>query len=205
MAGPLIERMSRVDTAWLRMDTPANLMMIVGVWLIEPTLSVAEARLRVAERLLQYDRFRQKVVEDAVGAQWVEDTHFDIDAHVVPETLEPQAGQTPLDALKDRVADLSATPLDMRRPLWQIHLVENLEDGRSALVVRVHHCIADGIALISVMLSITDGGKAPPKRKRRQAEGAEHDWLGEALIKPMADLTIKAIGLTGEVWPSRSS
>jgi len=197
MAGPLIERMSRVDTAWLRMDTPANLMMIVGVWLIEPTLSVAEARLRVAERLLQYDRFRQKVVEDAVGAQWVEDTHFDIDAHVVPETLQPEAGQTPLDALKDRVADLSATPLDMRRPLWQIHLVENLEDGRSALVVRVHHCIADGIALISVMLSITDGGKAPPKRKRRQTEGAEHDWLGEALIKPMADLTIKAIGLTG--------
>ena len=40
-------RMSPVDTAWLRMDTPANLMMIVGVWLIEPTLSVAEARQRV--------------------------------------------------------------------------------------------------------------------------------------------------------------
>ncbi|MDZ7814259.1 MAG: wax ester/triacylglycerol synthase family O-acyltransferase [Ideonella sp.] len=181
MAGPLIERMSRVDTAWLRMDTPANLMMIVGVWLIEPSLSVAEARQRVAERLLQYDRFRQKVVEDAVGAQWVEDTHFDIDAHVVPETLHPADGQTPLEALKDRVADLSATPLDMRRPLWQIHLVENLEEGRSALVVRVHHCIADGIALISVMLSITDGGKAPPKRKRRERDGAEHDWLASCI------------------------
>ena len=66
-----VERMSRVDTAWLRMDTEANLMMIVGVWLIEPQLAMADLRERVETALLKYQRFRQKVVEDTMGAQWV--------------------------------------------------------------------------------------------------------------------------------------
>ena len=87
-----VERMSRVDTAWLRMDTEANLMMIVGIWLIEPQLSLADLRERVESSLLKYGRFRQKVVEDALGAQWVDDDHFDIAAHVVPEKLELGAG-----------------------------------------------------------------------------------------------------------------
>jgi hypothetical protein len=60
------ERMSRVDTAWLRMDTDANLMMIVGIWMLEPELSLGELRARVEGSLLLYDRFRQKVVEDAM-------------------------------------------------------------------------------------------------------------------------------------------
>jgi len=98
--------MSRVDTAWLRMDTEANLMMIVGVWLVEPQLSLADLRARVEERLLKYPRFRQKVVEDALGAQWVDDDHFDLAAHVVPEKLEVAAGHAPLEALKSYVGDL---------------------------------------------------------------------------------------------------
>src|SRR5579862_2781704 len=92
-----VERMSRVDTAWLRMDTEANLMMIVGVWLIEPQISMADLRERVETGLLKYHRFRQKVVEDALGAQWVDDDHFDIAAHVVPEKLELSRGLAPMD------------------------------------------------------------------------------------------------------------
>jgi len=88
-------------------------------------------------------------------------------------------------------------PLDRAHPLWRIHLVEDYEGG-SALVVRIHHCIADGIALISVMLSITDGGKSPPRRKQRQAqEDGEHDWIADYLLKPAADLAVKAIGVYG--------
>ncbi len=190
------ERMSRVDTAWLRMDNDANLMMIVGVWLVEPELRLDEVRQRVEERLLKYDRFRQKVVEDAMGAHWVEDGTFDIADHVVPETLVVAKGQSPLQALKARVGHLAATSLNPDRPRWEIRLVEQLEPGRSAIIMRIHHCIGDGIALTSVMLSITDGGKPPPERKHREPEG-EHDWLAD-LIKPVTDLTIKAIGLTGE-------
>ena len=194
-----VERMSRVDTAWLRMDTEANLMMIVGVWLIEPRISMADLRERVGTSLLKYHRFRQKVVEDALGAQWVDDDHFDIAAHVVPEKLELARGQAPLDALKTYVGDLCSSPLNPSRPLWQFHLFEDFETGRSALVARIHHCIADGIALISVMLSITDGGKEPPARKQRdeEAEG-EHDWIADYLLKPAADLAVKAIGMYGK-------
>jgi diacylglycerol O-acyltransferase / wax synthase len=193
------ERMSRVDTAWLRMDTEANLMMIIGVWLVEPTLTLDDLRGRVEATLLLYDRFRQKVVEDAMGANWVEDGSFDIADHVVAEDLDVPAGQTPLEALKARVGELAATPLDAGRPLWELRLVENLEPGRSAIVTRIHHCIGDGIALTSVMLSITDGGKPPPVRKpRSNGHDTEADWFTDTLLKPVTDLTIKAIGMTGE-------
>ena len=192
-----VERMSRVDTAWLRMDTEANLMMIVGVWLIEPRLSLADLRERVGTALLQYGRFRQKVVEDALGAQWVDDDHFDLAAHVLPEQLELSNGQSPLDGLKHYVGELASQPLNPSRPLWQFHLFEDFETGRSALVARIHHCIADGIALISVMLSITDGGKSPPARRKRDAEAEENDWIADYLLKPASDLAVKAIGVYG--------
>jgi WS/DGAT/MGAT family acyltransferase len=193
-----VERMSRVDTAWLRMDTEANLMMIVGVWLVGPQLSMADLRERVETSLLKYNRFRQKVVEDTLGAQWVEDDQFDIAAHVVPEKLELAPGQSALDALKAYVGELTTQPLDPSRPLWQFHLFEDIETGRSALVARIHHCIADGIALISVMLSITDGGKAPPALSKREVEhGGEHDWIADYLLRPAADLAVKAIGVYG--------
>jgi hypothetical protein len=58
-------------------------------------------------------------------------------------------------------------PLDDRRPLWDVRLVERY-DGGSALMVRFHHCIADGLALIAVMHSLVDGCMDPPQRTRRK-------------------------------------
>jgi len=193
------ERMSRVDTAWLRMDTDANLMMIVGVWLLTPRLSLADLSER-ARSLLVYSRFRQKVVEDAIGANWVEDTAFDIGHHVQREALRRHAGEKPLDALKRRVAELAATPLDPSRPRWHFLLIDDLDSQHSALVSRIHHCIGDGIALTSVILSIADGGKAPPKSQRTEAHADDDtgDWLNDAVIKPFTDLAAKAIGIYGK-------
>ena len=192
-----IERMARVDTAWLRMDTDANLMMIVGVWLLQPSLRHEDLCRRVENSLLKYRRFRQRVVEDAMGANWVEDERFDIAHHVQREVLKPRRGQSSQQALEQRVGELAATPLDPARPLWQMQLVEDLAAGQSALIVRIHHCIADGIALISVMLSITDGGKPPPERKRVAKEQEESDGWADALVKPLTDLTLKAISMYG--------
>jgi diacylglycerol O-acyltransferase / wax synthase len=204
----MTERMSRVDTAWLRMDSDANLMMIVGVWLLAPLISVAEVRERAGASLTAYRRFKQKVVQDAAGASWVDDDRFDITHHVQRELLEPHAGEPPLDALKRRVADLAATPLDPSRALWQWHLVEDLDGEHSALISRIHHCIGDGIALMSVMLSVADGGKPPPLRKPRaeQDDPVEGlDWLAQAVLKPFnmaatqaGNLAVKSIGLTGK-------
>ena len=75
------ERMSRVDTAWLRMDGRANLMMTVGIWLLRPAPAHAALRDRLESKLLPYARFRQKVVQEAVLSYWVEDDDFDIERH----------------------------------------------------------------------------------------------------------------------------
>ena len=197
------QRMSRVDTAWLRMDNDVNLMMIVGVWLLTPAITLEALRERIADKLLKYDRFRQKAVPDAMGAAWVDDPAFDIAQHVVPHKLARRQGRSERESLQALCGELAATPLDPSRPLWQFHFIESYEGG-SAIVARIHHCIGDGIALISVMLSITDGGADPPKRRRNlaaEAQGQEKDpdtdWLGDAVLKPLTDLTVKAIGMYG--------
>lgn len=195
------ERMSKVDTAWLRMDSASNLMMIVGVWILKPGVSYQAVCERVEERLLQYPRFGQLVQQDAAGATWVKDQDFDIKRHVVVEKLARSARQSDQQALQDRLAELAMRPLDARRPLWQFHLVENY-DGGSALMVRIHHCIADGIALISVTQSMVDGGSKPPQRRARTAQHggleAAEEWLADTLIKPLTDVTVKALGAAGD-------
>ncbi len=196
------ERMSKVDTAWLRMDTPSNLMMIVGVWQLTPGVSHAAVCERMETSLLKYARFRQRVMEDAAGATWVEDRYFDVKNHVIAEKLPKAARGREQEVLQDRVAELAMQPLDRKRPLWQIHLVEDYTgpDGvrGSAMIVRIHHCIADGIALISVTMSLVDGGAAPPERRKKETGGGAEDWIADALLKPFTDLTVKALGAAGD-------
>lgn len=192
------ERMSRVDTAWLRMDNDVNLMMIVGVWLLTPAITLEALRERIADKLLHYDRFRQRAEMDALGALWVHDEAFDIAQHVVLEPLDSTHHGSERAALQARVGELAGTPLEPSRPLWQFHLVPEYEGG-SALIARVHHCIGDGIALISVMMAITDGGAKPPVRTPRETEpdAQDVDWLTDAVLKPLTDITVKAIGMYG--------
>ncbi|HEY2558240.1 MAG TPA: wax ester/triacylglycerol synthase family O-acyltransferase [Caldimonas sp.] len=190
------ERMSRVDTAWLRMDNDVNLMMIVGVWLLRPKIAYETLCRRVKEKLLRYERFGWVVVRDVDGAKWCTDDDFDIHRQVVREKLKRRRGQSERAALQERVGALAATPLDPDRPLWEFRLIEDYEGG-SALVARVHHCIGDGIALISVMLSITDGGSDPPLRTRRSrgGEAGGGDWLADLVLKPLDGLSTKAAAL----------
>jgi WS/DGAT/MGAT family acyltransferase len=205
MLGISGERMSKVDTAWLRMDSDSNLMMINGVWTLSPGITWQALCERVEQRLLQYPRFHQRVIEDAAGATWVEDRNFDIAAHVLREKLPRRKGHSMQRALQDRVGELAMQPLDPRRPLWQMHLIEDFvgDDGQpgSALIVRIHHCIADGIALISVTMSLVDGGAEPPRRKPRSkadAAATAEDWIADMLIKPFTGLTVKALDLAGD-------
>ena len=67
------ERMSPVDTAWLRMDRPNNLMMITGVMALAGPVNVKALEKALAERMLAHKRFRQRAVQDASGAYWVDD------------------------------------------------------------------------------------------------------------------------------------
>ena len=189
------ERMSKVDTAWLRMDGAANLMMIVGVWVVRPGISHHDLARRLQERLLQYPRFIQTAVEDAVGASWVPDPHFDLSNHLVTEVLPAHAHGQEQAALQQRLGELCMQPLSKRHPLWQFHLVESYRGG-SAILVRIHHCIADGMALIAVTQSLVDGG-APPPQRQHATEG-QHDWLADYFFKPLTDITIKAMTTASE-------
>ena len=84
-------------------------MMIIGFWLLEPKLTLAELTERIQTALLAYPRFRQKVVENDAGAAWVDDEAFDIGHHVTREALRHKHGEAPLEALKRRVAGSYST------------------------------------------------------------------------------------------------
>ena len=193
------ERMSKVDTAWLRMDSPVNLMMIVGVWILRPGITREALAQRVQEKLLPYRRFLQTPRQDATGAHWAEDTGFSLDRHVVTHRLERRKGQSERAALQARAGMLAMVPMNPAHPLWQFELIEDY-DGGSALIARIHHCIADGIALISVMMSLVDGGNEPPRRKSRPRKAgleAAEDWVADTLIRPFGDIAARALDAAG--------
>ena len=166
------QRMSRVDTAWLRMDNDVNLMMIVGVWLLQPAISYQALCERIEDKLLKYPRFRQKVVQDTMGASWVHDDEFDLHRHLVQEKLPLAAAKgrgkskaasvSERTALQARAGELAHTALDHAHPLWQFHFIPHY-DGGTAIICRIHHCIGDGVALNSVMMSIADDGEQDRK------------------------------------------
>jgi WS/DGAT/MGAT family acyltransferase len=193
------ERMSTVDTAWLRMDSEGNLMMIVSVLLFEKPMDLARLKRTLEANLLQpYRRFRSAVVQDLTGIWWQEQ-EVDLDDHVIPLRLEP-AKPGNKDALEGLVSTLSATKLDPDRPLWQMHVVDGCigEDGkmRQAVIVRIHHCIADGIALVGVLLSMFD--KTPDAQERVPLAPRErHDdnpWT--ELLNPVTKATITTINMS---------
>ena len=154
------EPMSRVDTAWLRMERPTNPMMITGVLMFDEPISLAALRRTVRDRFLSYARFQQKAVQGAAGWHWQTDPDFDLDWHV---RLSGLPGRGDKRALERFASQLASSPLDPHRPMWQFHLVERYHGG-SAVVARIHHCYADGIALVQVLLSMTDTErKATPR------------------------------------------
>lgn len=146
------EPLAGADVAWLRMEQPTNLMMITGVLMFDKPLGFDTFKEVVEERMLIYDRFRQRVRNRRGSPYWEFDPYFDIDRHVHRTALPGAGGKAELQEL---TSDLMSTPLDFSKPLWQMHLVENYNGG-GAVIIRLHHCIGDGIALIHVMISLAD-------------------------------------------------
>ncbi len=170
------ERMRGVDHAWLRMDEPANLMMINGLLFFDDPLDLAEVRRVLEERFVTIPRFCQRVVRTAKRRRlsWQEDPDFDITAHVVEEVL-PAPGDDA--SLRNLVSGWMSSPLDRSRPLWMCHLIQNYQGG-SALLWRLHHCLGDGMVLMLVLLSMTE--LAPPRKA-----GAQGD---EEAVNPLRSL-----------------
>jgi diacylglycerol O-acyltransferase / wax synthase len=198
-------KMSTVDTAWLRMDSEGNLMMIVGVSMLNKPVSVEGLRHALETRFLVYSRFRSRVVTDLSGSWWQEQ-EVDMDDHVIHTALaSPKKGASNKPDLQALVGKLSQQPLDPEKPLWQMHLVDNChgEDGqvRQALIVRIHHCIADGVALVGVFMSMFDKSadhEQPAPSPRAAAAAEENPW--EQIMLPVTAASIKAIDLSSTMF-----
>lgn len=202
---PAREQISHVDTAWLRMDRPNNLMQIVGVMIFEGPVDFARVRETIAARLLRYRRFRQKAVVEGGSAWWEDDAAFDLDAHL-RHVILPPPGDT--RTLQKYVAQLTSTALDPQRPRWEMQVVETAS-GDSALIARIHHAIADGIALIGVLLSLTDARPdAPPEQAlppwQEAVETEDASGPGEMFWRytfaPLGAAALSAIRLSGNLW-----
>jgi WS/DGAT/MGAT family acyltransferase len=187
------ERISGVDTAWLRMDHPTNLMMIVGVWVFEGRIDLRAVKRTIASRFLAFRRFRQKAVQDAAGAWWEDDEEFDIDRHVEQVALPGKRGKHELENLTSKLA---STPLDPARPLWHFHVIDDYQGG-SALILRIHHCYADGIALVQVALSMTHatakGSLAIARHAPDVPEPRSDADFWEQLLKPVSGALESAV------------
>ncbi len=165
------ESLASVDVAWYQMEDPTNLMMITGVFIFDQPVDFKRLMATLDVRLVQrFRRFRQRVVakRSRFGRPyWEEDPNFELANHIHRVALPAPGDHTALQAM---VSDLMSTALDFSKPLWHFHLIEGY-DGRSVLLTRLHHAIADGIALVQVMLSMTDTEpdapivKAHPLRK----------------------------------------
>ena len=189
------ERMSGVDRAWLRMDSPRNPMAIVGLFSFAEPLAFDQLSRLFAQRLLRFERFRQRVEEDLAGHWWVDDPSFRLSNHLKRVRL-PDAGETALRGYLDRMV---AQPLDFSRPLWEMHFVERPRTP-PALAIRIHHCIADGVALVRVMLALAADGAAPPRRRRRARAVADDSSAWQPWLDAAAGAARSSLWFGGEVW-----
>ena len=176
--------MNAADAAWLHMDRPTNLMVINSVMWFDEPVDWDRVEDVIRERLVDaYPTFAMSVVESHIPGRtphWEVDRDFDLDTHVHHIALPPPGDRA---ALQELVANLMVRPLDRSHPLWEMYEIDGYGDG-AAVFTRMHHCIADGIALARVLLSLTDAtpdaGIAPPRPKAAESSSLAARVTGPA-------------------------
>jgi diacylglycerol O-acyltransferase / wax synthase len=153
-----IERASATDRAFLAMDTGAVPEQLGVVLRLDPAgeLDLADVRRLLAERVESVPRLRRRLVRTPVGAGgpiWVDDTGFDIRDHVREVECRAPGDE---QALLDTALDVAMTRLRRDAPLWSAAYVTGLADGGSALVLVLHHALADGIGGLAVLAALVD-------------------------------------------------
>jgi WS/DGAT/MGAT family acyltransferase len=156
------ERLSGVDAAWRRMDTSKQHATIVSLLVFDGHIERSALVATVDRNLAKHERFRARVHDRGIlGATWEIDPEFDTNRHVT--TAPP-----PRDAraIRDLISELASEPFDPAHPLWQM-VVTQWPGGGTAVISKIHHCLADGVALVRVLLGLTDEGAsmqaAPPE------------------------------------------
>jgi len=173
---PPVQRLTGLDASFLYLETPTSFMHVASMMLVDPSTAVDgfgfdTLRAKYAERLDQAPPFRRRLVEVPLGLHhpvWIEDPNFDLDWHLRHIAVPSPGGMKELCEL---AAHLVAIPLDRTRPLWEVWLIEGLEDGQSAVLSKVHHAAIDGASGEELMVAILD---IDPDGDERPAP--DHPW-----------------------------
>jgi len=200
----LAPRMSSRDAGFLYLERKNALLHIGCVAVLDGALSLDALLQHVEARLPCLHRYTQRAVPVPFSLghpTWEDDPRFDLRNHVYRWALPSPGGQ---HELTEMVAKLLAQPLDRDRPLWEMHLLEGLDGGRTALFQKVHHCMIDGLAgaqllehLLDVVPSVRD---ALPLRAQVPAVPGFGERVGRAVIDTFVGRTRAALRLADVVW-----
>lgn len=162
--GASIERASPTDLMQLACDLPASPMQVTAILVLGTSSAVDLAAVRdvIGRRVHAVPRLRQRLVRAPFGGGrpvWVDDLGFDIGDHVYAVGCPAPGDEA---ALLGVAADIMARRLPRNRPLWSATLVTSLSDGRAALVLTLHHVLADGIGGLAVLARLVDGAPTMP-------------------------------------------
>lgn len=164
------QKLTPLDASFLHLETPRTHMHIGGVAIFEASpLGTGRALYdglvkAIVPRLDLMPRYRQKLAFVPLSLDtpvWVDDPDFDISKHLLRAALPKPGGDT---ELKDLIGRIFSRPLDRRRPLWEIFIVEGLRDGRWALISKSHHSMVDGIASLELTTVLLDAEREPARQ-----------------------------------------
>ncbi len=156
------ERLSALDASFLYLERPAMHMHVAALSVLDPStrpdgrLPFGDLLAAVAARIHLAPRFRKRVLEVPGGLAlpvWIDDEHFDLDFHLQRAALPKPGGRRELSAHVQRAL---SRPLDRSRPLWELSMIEGLEDGHVAVLMKVHHALIDGIAGMHLAAALYD-------------------------------------------------
>jgi diacylglycerol O-acyltransferase / wax synthase len=157
-----MEHLSTLDAGFLEAeDSDRHVSLAVGgISVMEgPMPDYDSLTAAIAERILKVPRFRQVLhthLLDLGPPEWVEDPNLDVSHHIHRAAL-PHPGDD--ETLYRFAADIMERRLDRERPLWECWIIEGLADGRWAMLMKIHHCIADGIATMHMISGLSDDGE----------------------------------------------
>ena len=183
--------MSARDAGFLYLERSHTQLHIGCVAIFEGALSREDLIARIEERLPRLRRYAQRAmrVPFSLGhPSWEDDPGFRVEDHVTRWGLPAPGGES---ELREAVAQLFALPLDRERPLWEMHLLEGLADGRTALFQKVHHCMIDGMAGAQLLETLLDREPHPPPRaalgpSRERALPGARQRIARALAEEVA-------------------
>jgi WS/DGAT/MGAT family acyltransferase len=188
-----MRQLSALDAQFLNIESGGTVAHIAGLAILDATktpgggLTLDDLLCLVRRRLHLVEQFRWRLVEVPLGLDhpyWTDDPDFDLEFHV-REIALPAPGDD--EQLAEQIARLHQRPLDRRRPLWEMYLVQGLEGGRTALYAKVHHALIDGVSAAQIVAALLDLEPEP------REVAVEEDWRPERPPGPWGMLAGAAV------------